>query len=140
MLKRVNDRKLQLTFCFKGNVIHGEKVGRTIGFPTANLDFLPTVKELKLGVYFGFVKIGEKSFHCLAYFGPRYIFGEEKNNFEVYIYDFDDDIYGQELVGELTAYIRPPKKLKGLKNLRAQLQHDMEIGYRLIAETKKKLT
>lgn len=128
-------KKLASHFKFSGKVIDGEKVGRKIGFPTANLDFLPD--ELDEGVYLGTVKIREKEFYCLAYYGPRFIFGEIKNNFEVYVYDFDEKIYGQILNGELKYFLRTPLKMKDLEELKSQLQQDRNVGSKLITTFKK---
>lgn len=131
--------RLKKAFSFSGKVIHGEKVGRTIGFPTANLDFLPRLNELERGVYFGHAHIDEKTYPCLAYFGPRYIFGEEKDNFEVYLYEFNRDLYGKRLFGNLDFFIRSPKKIQGLAALQKQLEDDKKIGLTLLQNFEKKI-
>lgn len=123
-----------LPFIFSGTVIDGEKVGRTIGFPTANLDTAPQTTELPLGVYLGTCHIQAESntFNCLAYFGPRYILGEQKNNFEVYIYDFNQSIYGKELHVELTHFLRAPLELTTIESLEQQLEKDKQTGLKLL--------
>lgn len=127
---------LKHPFIFSGKVIDGEKVGRTIGFPTANLETEPKVEDLSLGVYLGTCQLPHSSepihYNCLVYFGPRYIFGEIKNNFEVYIYNFDQQIYGQELRVELTHFIRPPFDLKSIEELQSQLEQDKQSGLKLL--------
>lgn len=127
-----------LPFTFTGQVIRGERVGRTIGFPTANLDFAPDKKNLTPGVYLGECeliqekKVIKKNLQSLIYFGPRYIFGEKKNNFEVYLYNFNQQIYDFTLSGELTQKIRDPLELKNLKELKVQLEKDKIVGLQLL--------
>lgn len=118
-----------------GSVIHGEKVGRTIGFPTANLDLKLTEADLKPGVYLAKVTIQGQDTSLidgLAYFGPRYIFGEHVNSFEVYLYDFAQDLYNQTLQVELTNYLREPMNLDTIDKLRAQLELDKATGLKLL--------
>lgn len=112
----------------------GENVGQALGFPTANLDRVPSEKELKPGVYTGrcYLPASDESYDCLAYFGPRYIFGEKKNSFEVYLYDFERDIYGWELRVELRHYLREPMELEKKKQLKTQLTQDVENGRELL--------
>ena len=65
-----------LNHILQGKVIKGEAVGRTIGFPTANLK-LTTVPKVKPGVYAALITLNNQSFLGLAYYGPRYIFGQK---------------------------------------------------------------
>lgn len=126
-------KKLTTNFKFSGRVVAGEEVGQTLGFPTANLDRVPNEKELKPGVYAGrcYLPAIDENYNCLAYFGPRYIFGEKKNNFEVYLYYFERDIYGWELEVELGHYLRKPMKFKNREELKAQLGKDVKRGREL---------
>jgi riboflavin kinase/FMN adenylyltransferase len=110
-----------------GKVIHGEKVGRQMGFPTINLDVLPQ-DELPKGVYIGSCILKEQKHDCLAYFGPRLIFGEQKNCFEAYIYDFNEEVYGEEVEVQLFTFIRPPMPFTTLAALQAQLEQDKMKG------------
>jgi riboflavin kinase/FMN adenylyltransferase len=113
-----------------GTVIHGEKVGRTIGFPTANLAQTPNPESVKPGVYFGQSQVvGETTWYdCLVYFGPRYIFGEQVNSFEVFIYDFSGDMYGKELAVMLSHFQRHPEKITNLEQLQQLLERDKLVG------------
>lgn len=121
-----------------GTVIHGEKLGRTIGFPTANLAQTPTSDDFKPGVYFGSCQVvkakTEKTAElhdCLVYFGPRYIFGEQVNSFEVFIYDFSGDLYGQTLIVLLSHFQRPPENITSVDQLQRRLEHDKLVGQSL---------
>lgn len=124
----------QLPFKFTGKVIPGEKTGRKIGFPTANLDHVPSESFLKPGVYSGTCdiyqerQIKHRQLKCLIYFGPRYIFGQKQNNFEVYIYNFNQDIYDFTLEVTLAKFMRAPQKITDLAELKTQLEKDRARG------------
>lgn len=121
---------------FAGTVIHGEKVGRTIEFPTANLDFVPSEVILKVGVYFGSCTVNGNTFDCLPYFGPRLIFGEVNNIFEVYIFDFAEEIYDQKIEIHITDFLRSPVKVNSLEALKALLENDKANGQKLRLQKK----
>ncbi|HYD35670.1 MAG TPA: riboflavin kinase [Vitreimonas sp.] len=127
-MKRITPRTYQ------GKVINGEKVGRKIGFPTANLDTLPSEENLNPGVYFGECVIDGHHYFGLAYFGPRLIFGEVKPNFEIYLYDFTSDLYDQVLEVTLTHYLRSPMPFDSLAALQTQLEQDKAMGQQLIIQ------
>lgn len=121
-----------------GVVKHGEKVGQTIGFPTANLDVDVLKISLDPGVYFcrSTITLEDKTAFTdipgLAYFGPRFIFNEKVNSFEVYLYDFDRTIYDYTVTATLTHFLRPPKEIRDLATLKTQLEEDKITGLRLI--------
>ncbi|MBU0576370.1 riboflavin kinase [Patescibacteria group bacterium] len=125
-------------FIFSGKVISGQKNGRKLGFPTANLDRTPRETALKPGVYAGRCDVYFKdksryqNLNCLAYFGPRYILGEKTNIFEVYIYHFDQTIYDHILEVRLLAFIRPPQDISDLNVLKKQLEKDKQQGLKLL--------
>ena len=123
-----------LPFTHTGTVIHGEQLGRTIGFPTANLSTCPNESEVMVGVYAGSCEIAMQStsYNCLIYFGPRYIFQEIKNNFEVFLYDFSADIYGQTITVTASHFLRPPLKLSNVEELEKQLLIDKQTGLKLL--------
>jgi riboflavin kinase / FMN adenylyltransferase len=120
----------------RGMVIAGDKVGRTIGFPTANLKLEIESITLEPGVYLGTCEVNQQTYSCLPYFGPRSVMGETKNCFEVYIYDFDQDIYGEQLTVRPQHFIRPPLQLNSLAELKAQLEADKAAGLELIHKAK----
>lgn len=110
-------KKLLKLFKLIGEVIPGEKIGRTINFPTANLA-LKALPPIKPGVYLAVCQLAKNSYLGLAYYSPRH-------TFEVYLFDFNQDIYGQQLSIKLTHWLRPPRKVKTLKNLQKLLQTDL---------------
>jgi riboflavin kinase/FMN adenylyltransferase len=117
-----------LPFSFASTIVHGEKIGRQIGFPTANFAATPREEDLEKGVHFGFCEIEGKKYSCLSYFGPRLVFGEVKNCFEVFIYDFAGDLYDSKLEVTLTDFLRQPMHFDGLPSLTAQLEKDKAAG------------
>ena len=108
-----------------GKVVRGEAVGRTIGFPTANLE-LEKHPAIKPGVYAALVSLTNQNYLGLAYFGPRYIFGEKQASFEVFIFNFNRQIYGQSLQVKLLKFLRRPQPVSSLKKLKALLTQDLQ--------------
>jgi riboflavin kinase/FMN adenylyltransferase len=123
-----------LPFEISGKVIDGSKVGRTIGFPTANLDVLVTENELETGAYVGKCVLQGQEYDCLPYFGPRLVMGETKNIFEVYIYDFDQEIYGQTLSVTVLKKLHSPLPFSTLEALQQKLEEDKVIGKKILAD------
>ncbi len=116
----------------KGKVLVGEKLGRKLGFPTANLDLNVWPASCKSGVYAAFVRYKNKSYKSALYFGPRMVLGETQNVLEIYILDFKKEIYGQTLFWQIGKFIRPPMDFSSLEALKIQLQKDVEEIRRLI--------
>jgi|GEM_PF-865231 len=106
-----------------GKVIGGAKQGRTIGFPTANLKLTnqPTCRQ---GVYAVLVALSQQNYLGLAYYGPRYIFGEKQNSFEVFLFNFKKNIYGKKLRVKLLKFLRPPQQVSSLSQLKTLLEKD----------------
>lgn len=117
-----------LPLTIQGKVIRGEQVGRTIGFPTANINTQIDEENLDAGVYIGECEIVGKKYYCLPYFGPRLIFSETQNVFEIYIYDFDDQIYDQNVRVTLLKFQRAPIQVDSLPKLKKLLESDKKAG------------
>jgi riboflavin kinase/FMN adenylyltransferase len=121
----------------EGRVESGDKRGRTIGFPTANLT-LGEFMQPKLGVYA--VKAAIDSGHDLqwidgvANLGKRPTVAGQDVRFEVHLFDFDGDLYGKHLRVALLGFIRPEMKFAGLDPLKAQIAADCETARRMLAE------
>ncbi len=113
-----------------GIVKEGSKVGRNIGYPTANLDFEGVVVP-KLGVYSVFVEVltGNYKGHYMgaASIGTKPTFGDHGPNLETYIFDFDGDIYGKEISVSLVRYLRNEVKFKTIDDLVIQMKQDCEL-------------
>lgn len=111
----------------EGEVIHGEKRGRELGYPTANMS-LSGLHLPRFGVYA--VKVDvltgplAGSYHGAASLGVRPQFGGEVPNLETYLFDFKGDLYGHHLSVALVAYLRPEMKFDGLPGLLQQMEAD----------------
>ena len=111
-----------------GRVVHGHQVGRTIGFPTANLD-IPDDKILPLcGVYQVRVMTSDCStFDGLLNIGHRPTLDNGKISVEVYIDSFEGNLYDTELQLQLLKFIRPERKFDSIEALQTQLQSDLQL-------------
>ncbi len=111
----------------EGEVLHGEKRGRELGYPTANMS-VDGLHLPKLGVYAVLVDIltGPQagSHHGVASLGVRPMFGENRPNLETFLFDFKGDLYGQHLSIALVDYLRPELKFDGLDALITQMDAD----------------
>jgi len=108
-----------------GTVIEGRQLGRTIGFPTANL----TVHSEQLppnGVWAVTVQLGERSLKGVANLGvrPTVEGGEVKKLLEVHLFDFQEDLYGKEMTVRFDRFIREEKKFASIDELKEQIAMD----------------
>lgn len=106
-----------------GVVVEGDRLGRTIGYPTANIR-VPHGKALPQGV-FAVVVIGERGrWHGMANVGVRPTVNGSEQRFEVHLFDFSGDLYGQEVQVKFFGRLRGEQKFAGLDALKAQLAQD----------------
>ena len=122
---------LGYAFSIYGPVIKGDKIGRTIGFPTANIFVAETYKLIPGdGIYAVTVEMGEEqnpeTYRGMAYIGQRPTINGMTRNIEVNIFDFDREIYGQNIKMNFLAFLRHDVKFTGLEALKLQLQKDKE--------------
>ena len=114
-------------YFFSGLVIEGNKLGRTIGYPTANLQIKDEHKLIPAnGVYAVDVRLGNRQLKGMMNIGVRPTVGGTHRLIEVNIFDFDEDIYGQMLKVTLKKHLRNEIKFAGLEELKAQLGKDRE--------------
>lgn len=116
----------------RGEVVAGDKRGRSIGFPTANV--LPDVEAVipARGVYAGFVIVGDDTYAACTNVGVAPTFARAESRVEAYLLDFDGDLYGRIVDVGFTRRIREEKKFSGVDELKAQIQSDVEAA-RLVA-------
>ena len=116
---------------YNGRVIHGDKRGRKLGFPTINLDF-DNLYIPKFGIYSSFVEVltgSEKGIHkAIVSVGERPTFGENLPNFEAHLFNFNTNIYGEEIIAKLTHFQRPELKFSNVEDLILQMKKDCEIA------------
>jgi riboflavin kinase/FMN adenylyltransferase len=117
-------RLLTRPFAVQGVVQHGDKVGRTIGYPTANL-LMDRYLRPAYGIYAvrGRLEDG-RVLDGAANLGIRPQFDPPKELLEPYFFDFDGDLYGQILEVELVEYLRAEARFEGLEALTAQMERD----------------
>lgn len=115
----------------EGVVEKGRELGRTIGFPTANLT-LGEIVEPRRGVYAVTAAVGGKTYAGVANFGRRPTVGESAPLLETYLFDFNGDLYGAGLEVAFVAFLRDEKKFDGLDALKAQIAKDSEEARRML--------
>ena len=114
-------------FSVSGEVIEGNKIGRTIGFPTANILYPQNIIELPNGVYGVKVIVGGKEYRGIANFGSKPTVCENCSKIlEVNIFDFNENIYFQNIEVKFLKFIRSEKKFSGLDELKEQIQKDIK--------------
>lgn len=120
----------------ENTVLHGEKRGRELGYPTANMS-IDGLHPPKFGVYA--VKITVRDgphkgcYNGAASIGVRPMFGENTANCETYIFDFSGDLYGTHISVALVEYLRPEMKFDGLDDLITQMDADCVRARELLA-------
>lgn len=115
---------LGYSYPISGKVIHGKKIGRTIGFPTANLEIDPHKLLPKKGAYIVEVQIGEKLLHGMASIGTNPTVNGTEITLEVYILDFNEDIYDQNITLYFRVFLHEEIKFSTLENLVVRLKED----------------
>ena len=121
-----------------GKVIHGDARGRTIGFPTANLQVDEDLLVPKNGVYAVTSKIGNKIYAGMMNIGTRPTFTSDSvRTIEVFFLDFSGDLYGQDLIVEIYARIRSERKFKNSTDIINQLNEDRKKTELLISSIYK---
>ena len=116
-------------YFFSGKVVKGNKLGRTIGFPTANLQIEDETKLVPAnGVYAVDVELNARSFKGMMNIGVRPTVDGKKRMIEVNIFNFDEDIYGQTMKVTLKNWLRYEVKFSCLDELKAQLGKDWEMA------------
>jgi len=131
----VANRFLSYAYSISGDVIHGQKMGRKLGFPTANIRPSDKWKLIPAnGIYLVKVKHRANRYFGLLNIGNKPTVGDFPVGLEVYIYDFDQEIYGETLTVELLHYIREEKKFHSLNELVHAMEHDKQVGLRLIEQ------
>ncbi len=108
-----------------GVVAKGEARGRTIGFPTANLESIPVLLPPN-GVYAGRVMLDGQRLAAAIHIGPNPTFGETAQKVEVHLIDYQGDLYGRNLEVEVLEQIRGIKKFSGVEELTEQLRLDVD--------------
>lgn len=112
-------------YCLSGVVVHGKKLGRTIGYPTANLELDEPLKLVPAtGVYLSQVQVGGRSFFGMTNVGAT---------LETHIFDFDEEIYGETITVSFMKRVRDENSFESLTELQAQLRDDEHYCKKLLS-------
>ena len=118
---------LGYSYPITGTVIHGEKRGREIGFPTANLHVEEPLKLIPpMGVYFGMAAFDEIEIPCMINIGKKPTVGDFPLSIEAHLLDYKGDLYDKRLELRLMKYHRAEKKFESLQSLINQLRDDQQ--------------
>lgn len=128
-------RLLTRPFAIAGVVQHGDKLGRTIGYPTANIDMGKYLRPA-YGIYAVRARLADgRLINGAANIGVRPTFDPPKELLEVHLFDFEENIYGQAIEVELIAYLRPEAKFDGIDALVGQMDVDCAQARAILAQT-----
>ncbi|MCM8557630.1 bifunctional riboflavin kinase/FAD synthetase [Sphingomicrobium sediminis] len=126
-------RLLTRPFAIRGEVVHGDKRGRELGWPTANMEMGQYLRPA-YGVYATRVTLADGSEHdAVSNLGVRPMFDPPKELLETFIFDFAGDLYEQEITVALHHYLRPEAAFHDMDALKRQMDADGEEAKRLLA-------
>lgn len=122
-------------FAIGGHVVHGQHVGRKLGYPTANIRLGRRVSPVS-GIFAVRVRVGGRWFPGVASLGVRpTIVGGGEPLLEAHLFDFDGDLYSQRIEVEFVAKLRDEEKFADLDALRVQMDRDAAAARRVLADT-----
>ena len=132
-------RMLGYDYSMHGVVVAGNRLGRTIGFPTANMQLYEPLKLVPgNGVYFVKVNVLGRSLYGMCNIGCRPTVGTgNARTIETNIFDFDEDIYGLDMDITFVARIREERKFNSFEGLKVQLEHDRDTCLGILSEGSK---
>lgn len=113
-------------YLLAGKIKKGISLGKKLGFPTANIDIIPRKLLPKDGVYACSVEHGEKMYGGMMFIGKNHFNPEENKSIEVNIFDFDKEIYNEEIICYPETFIRENRKFDSTDQLVEQLKLDRE--------------
>ena len=132
-------RLLGRAYSIGGRVVRGKQLGRTLGFPTANLRF--PKKPALSGIYATWVHgVGERPRASVSSFGTRPTVDGIEPLLEAHLFDFDGDLYGRHIEVEFVAKLRDELKFPDLPSLTEQMQRDADTARRLLSEQRLRAT
>jgi riboflavin kinase/FMN adenylyltransferase len=126
-------------YTLSGKVVHGEKIGSSIGYPTANISLSQKEKLVPpSGIFAAWVYHAGKRYQGMLYIGKRpTINNAALQTIEVNIFDFNEDIYGEEILIEMVEYLRADIKFESLEALGLQMSKDKENAEKVLAKNEK---
>ena len=128
---------LGYSYFISGKVVEGKKIGRTIGFPTANIQINESYKLLpKNGVYVVSSKINNILYFGMMNIGKNPTLGDNEQSIEIHFFDINEDIYNENLQISILEHIREEQKFNSLNELQAQLEKDKLFSLNYIQNLK----
>ena len=128
---------LGYSYFISGKVIEGKKIGRTLGFPTANIQINESYKLLpKNGVYIVSSEINDILYFGMMNIGNNPTLGENEQSIEVHYFDMSENIYNKKLKISILEHIRDERKFNSLTDLQAQLEKDKLFSLNYIQNLK----
>ena len=121
-------------YALAGEVVHGQKRGDSIGFPTANIEVWSEQIIPANGVYAGWARLGGETFKAITNIGIRPTFEGGNLSIETHLLDFDGDIYGRQLEVTFEVRLRPEKRFDSLEELAAQIRLDAAAARDYLAD------
>jgi riboflavin kinase/FMN adenylyltransferase len=118
-------------YAVRGEVVVGDRRGRTIGFPTANVRPDPAVIVPGRGVYACKVRVGDGTYPACTNVGVAPTFERGENRIEAFLIDYEGDLYGEVVEVAFLQKIRDEKRFSGIEELKEQIQRDVEEARRL---------
>lgn len=117
-------------FFYKGKVVKGLGNGKKFGMPTANVEYPDYKIDINDGIYYSYVIYDGQRLPSLTSISYNPTLDAKEKTYETYIYNFDKDIYGEELYVELIEKYREPIKFNSIEELVAKLDEDKKLGVR----------
>lgn len=132
---KLANKLLGYSYSTSGIVTHGDSIGRTLGFPTANISIKPEYQLIeKTGVYATIAKVDGKDYPSMTYIGRRpTISNGLRTSTETYIMDFDGDLYGKEIRVTFVDRVRDEMTFDNLERLKSQIQEDKANIIRILS-------
>jgi riboflavin kinase/FMN adenylyltransferase len=120
-------RLLTRPFAIEGAVVHGDRMGHKLGYPTANIQ-LDRYQRPRFGVYAVRARLGGRTLAGVANLGTRPMFDPPRELLEPHFFDFDEEIYGETVEVDLLSFIREEQSFDGLDALKAQIARDCDTA------------
>ena len=116
-----------LPIVLAGEIVHGRALGRTVGMPTANIQIQDANVLPEVGVYATRIQVDGGVYPSVTNIGRRPTVDDESHiTVETFIIDFNQEIYGEQVVLEVHKFLRPIQKFESLQEVQKQVQKDIE--------------